>query len=78
MEERLASHFQLPNRTDGTLIDRCGFFKLMDEYYQARGWDLELGWPETTTLEMLGLEEAMPELNRLRREMAGKRVVKER
>jgi len=43
MEERLASHFYLPCRSDGTSIDRAGFMEIMDEYYVARGWDLEFG-----------------------------------
>ncbi|UCB46762.1 MAG: hypothetical protein JSV25_04905 [Spirochaetota bacterium] len=66
MEEQLAPHFQLPCRADGTSVNRDGFLKLMDEYYLARGWDLELGWPQEELLESLGLDEAVPELNDLR------------
>jgi len=66
MEEGLAPHFKLPCRADGTLIEPEGFSHLLDEYYIARGWDLELGWPKPETLQELGLAEAIPELERLR------------
>jgi hypothetical protein len=62
MEERLASHFALPCRDDGTRLNWAGFSRLMDEYYAARGWDLELGWPKDEQLRELGLEAAIPEL----------------
>jgi len=66
MEEALAPHFQLPCRADGTLIDRAGFARLLDEYYAARGWDLEFGWPLADRLEALGLETVIPEITDLR------------
>jgi aldehyde:ferredoxin oxidoreductase len=72
MEEQLASHFQLPCRADGTWMDKTDFLKLMDEYYSARGWDLELGWPTSDLLKSLDLDEAIPELNQLRIQFAGK------
>jgi aldehyde:ferredoxin oxidoreductase len=56
LEEGLAPHFQLPCRADGTAIDPAGFSKLLDEYYAARGWDSERGWPRPETLAALGLE----------------------
>ena len=60
MEEAvLAPHFELPCRADGTLIDKQGFSGLLDEYYSARGWDLELGWPQTQQLRELGLEDVV-------------------
>jgi aldehyde:ferredoxin oxidoreductase len=55
MEEGLAPHFKLPCRADGTLIDEAGFSRLLDEYYAARGWDLEFGWPQAEGLRELGL-----------------------
>ena len=71
MEEGLLSpHFQLPCRADGTTVDRVGLSELMDQYYAARGWDLELGWPTPEHLRQLGLEEVVTELARLR-EKAG-------
>ena len=36
IEERLAFHFTLPCRDDGTRVDEAGFARLMDEYYDAR------------------------------------------
>ncbi len=64
--EALAPHFQLPCRADGTMVDEAGFSRLLDEYFTARGWDLELGWPTTQSLRTLGLEDVIPELERLR------------
>jgi aldehyde:ferredoxin oxidoreductase len=62
MEETLAPHFALPCRDDGTLVDEGGFADLMDEYYNARGWDLEFGWPRDEVLDSLGLGELIPEM----------------
>ena len=66
MEEALAPHFQLPCRVDGTLTDAAGFSRILDEYYAARGWDLATGWPTPESLSTLGLDSAIPELERLR------------
>ena len=54
-EEGLAPHFRLPCRADGTLVDEVGFGRILDEYYDARGWDRERGWPTTETLARLDL-----------------------
>ena len=67
MEEGLAPHFELPCRADGTLIDEAGFSGMLDEYYSARGWDLELGWPQSDRLIELRLEGVIPELDRNRK-----------
>ena len=67
MEEALAPHFKLPCPSDGTSIDKVGFSRLLDEYYAARGWDLEFGWPQADQLKSLGLEEMIPELEEHRR-----------
>jgi len=66
MEEELAAHFSLPCRADGTTTDLEGFRQLLAEYYAARNWDLEFGWPTDEKLSELGLEEAIPLLRRLR------------
>ena len=63
---RLSPHFNLPSRSDGTRLDEAGFSKLLDEYYTARGWDLEQGWPTVDTLRRLDLEGAIAELDALR------------
>ncbi len=68
MEERwLAPHFALPCRADGTSIDGAGFSRLLDEYYAARGWDTEYGWPQAGSLERLGLDDVVPALDEYRR-----------
>jgi aldehyde:ferredoxin oxidoreductase len=65
MEEMLVSHFELPCPDDGTFVDEAGFARLLDEYYAARGWDLEFGWPQADLLRALGLEEVIPEMEEL-------------
>ena len=67
MEEELGAHFSLPCRDDGTCISDVGFSLLLDEYYDARGWDLVFGWPEADQLRALGLQEAIREIEQLRR-----------
>jgi len=67
IEETLAPHFALPCRADGTRIDAAGFSRLLNEYYSARGWDLEFGWPQADTLKALGLDDVIPELDERRR-----------
>ena len=57
LEETLAWHFKLPCRADGTSIDSTGFSRLVSDYFAARGWDQEKGWPLPETLERLGLSE---------------------
>ena len=66
LEETLAPHFKLPCKQDGTLVEAEKFYQLMDEYYSARGWDLELGWPKEETLKALGMDDVIAELNTLR------------
>lgn len=70
MEEALAEHFKLPCRADGTSIDEAGFARLLDEYYSARDWDLELGWPTPELLQRLGLDGLIAELEQLRAQHA--------
>ena len=73
MEEQwLAPHFKRPCRADGTSIDEAGFSRLLDEYFTARGWDLEYGWPTADTLQRLGLEELIPVLEGCRHQLIQK------
>ena len=44
--------------------------RVHDEYYAARGWDLEFGWPQDDLLRSLGLDEAIPEMEDCRRRFA--------
>lgn len=74
MEEGLAAHFKLPCRADGTLVGETGFSRLLDEYYAARGWDLEFGWPLADRLKALGLDEIVPELADLRERFGSQSV----
>ncbi len=41
----------------GKAVDRREFEKMMDEYYQLRGWDVETGVPTQETLVRLGLSD---------------------
>ena len=62
LEATLASHFELPCRTDGAFVDEAGFSRLLDEYYAARGWDQDYGWPQADQLTSLGLAQVIPEI----------------
>jgi aldehyde:ferredoxin oxidoreductase len=74
-EEWLVPHFKLPCRADGTSIDAAGFARLLDEYYGARGWDLEYGWPGTDALRRLGLHELVPALDEFRLQVANQPAI---
>ncbi len=39
--------------------------KMLDEYYEAKGWDKKTGLPKRSKLESLGLKEIADELDRL-------------
>ena len=66
-EERLASHFRLPCRDDGTYITEKDFPSLMDAYFDARGWDKKDGWPKKDGLVQLGLEDVAEALDAFRK-----------
>ena len=65
-EEALASHFELPCRDDSTFVTNEDFLKMMDAYYDQRGWNKEDGWPENEQLIELGLEDVALELESIR------------
>jgi aldehyde:ferredoxin oxidoreductase len=46
-------------------LDRTKFLRLANEYYALRGWD-ERGWPTSTRLAELGLDDVAEELERLK------------
>jgi aldehyde:ferredoxin oxidoreductase len=48
----------------GAVVDRGEFVKLMDEYYDLRGWDVQSGLQKEKTLNDLGLEDTVPALKR--------------
>jgi len=60
--------FRMPG-TDGGLSNRKGatvdreiFRRIMDDYYQARGWDVATGFFKTDGLDGLDLTDILPEL----------------
>ncbi|MFB0504523.1 MAG: aldehyde ferredoxin oxidoreductase C-terminal domain-containing protein, partial [Candidatus Bathyarchaeia archaeon] len=49
--------FNYPGKDDGIILDRKRFLKLMDKYYELRGWNKTNGWPTREKLEELNLRE---------------------
>jgi aldehyde:ferredoxin oxidoreductase len=48
----------------GAVVDRDRFERILDEYYEARGWRLDDGAPRLWKLEQLGLREVAEDLSR--------------
>lgn len=48
----------------GDILERDKFEKMLDEYYELRGWDKETGLPTRDKLEDVGLKEVADELER--------------
>lgn len=46
----------------GAVVERDMFNKLMDEYYNERGWDLKSGLPTKKCFERVGLTDIAPDL----------------
>jgi aldehyde:ferredoxin oxidoreductase len=46
----------------GCVVEKDKFEKMMDEYYEIRGWDVATGLQKKETLESLDLPEIIPEL----------------
>lgn len=44
-----------PVTMKGSILDRAGFEKIKDDYYQARGWDVASGLPTAAKLQSLDL-----------------------
>jgi hypothetical protein len=61
MDERVVPAFEYDenwiNPEIGTrmALDRGQFSRVMDEYYQLRGWDPRSGWPTRAKLQELGM-----------------------
>ena len=64
IDESIATHFELPCKTDKSRISREEFKKLLDRYYSLRGWDLKTGIPSEDKIRDLNLEEIV-DLNRV-------------
>ena len=56
-----------PYTGEPMVLDREAFGRLMEEFYDLRGWDRESGWPYRKTWEQLGMKEVADELDRLDR-----------
>ena len=54
-----------PYTGERMVLDREAFGRLMEEFYDLRGWDRETGWPRWETWERLGMKEVADELERL-------------
>lgn len=61
-----------PGKDDGVTLDKERFLKLMDKYYELRGWDIQNGWPTRSKLEKLGLKDVADRLESLRAYRLGK------
>jgi aldehyde:ferredoxin oxidoreductase len=46
----------------GTVVDRVDFEKMKDDYYEARGWDVQCGLPTRAKLEDLQLKDVADDL----------------
>ena len=57
--------FEYPEKSDGTRLDRETFDRILDSYYDHRGWDHETGWPTRARLEALGLSDVADALELL-------------
>jgi aldehyde:ferredoxin oxidoreductase len=57
--------FEYPEKTDGSRLDQATFDRILDAYYERRGWDTTTGWPTRAKLEDLGLADVADELERL-------------
>lgn len=53
-DESVIPYFKRPDY-EGVPMDVSRFRRLMDEYYDLRGWDRETGWPTREKLRELGL-----------------------
>jgi aldehyde:ferredoxin oxidoreductase len=47
----------------GAKLDKAQYEKMLDMYYKKRGWD-ENGIPKESTLNKLGLEDAIPQIKK--------------
>ena len=66
----LIPYFEKPENIIGPTgkresLDRKKFTKLMDTYYDMRGWDKNTGWPTAARLRELGLADVAEGLEKL-------------
>jgi len=48
--------------SSGAVVDRQKFDLILNEYYEARGWNEKTGWPKKDTLNRLGLQDIAKDL----------------
>ena len=63
-DEAVIPYFEKPD-IDGIRLDRTKFLKLLDRYYELRGWNKANGYPTREKLEELNLKEVADELDKL-------------
>ena len=63
-DESIKPYFKKPD-SDGILLDTARFARLLDEFYELRGWDKTTGRPTREKLEELGLKDVADELEKL-------------
>ncbi|RLI00465.1 aldehyde ferredoxin oxidoreductase, partial [Candidatus Bathyarchaeota archaeon] len=61
-DEKTIDYFMYPGKDDGVMLDKEKFLKILDKYYELRGWSKTSGWPTRTKLEELGLKNVADEL----------------
>jgi len=49
----------------GERLDKKKFARMLDEYYEAVGWDIKTGIPKKETLESLGLDDIAKDLEEM-------------
>jgi len=54
--------FEYLEKSDGSKVDKAMFNKIVDSFYEARGWDKKTGWLTRAKLEELGLGDVANEL----------------
>ena len=62
IDEQTIEDFKYPGNDDGVMLDKGKFLKLLDKYYELRGWDKKNGWPTRAKLEELDLKEVADEM----------------
>ena len=67
IDEQTVDGFMYPGKDDGVVLDREKFLKLLDKYYELRGWNKANGWPTRSRLQELGLKQIADELEAIRR-----------
>jgi len=56
LPERFYRHKFTHGPKEGAMVDRDNFIKILDDYYESRGWDKKTSRPTDIKLEELGLE----------------------